>query len=1657
MTELTRIVIDGSEYQIALPNKSTDYIQGMIFEKGVPYELDMLRDMASRLKEGDLVLDVGANIGNHTLYLSAVSGCHVWAFEPNENLCHALQTSIEANDLSQRVKLHCKGVGSQPGRAHFSHFYQSNLGAQSIEVDSDADNPIDVVSLDDLEWSTGGVIKAIKIDVEGMELDVLHGAEQLILSQRPYLYVECQSYDQYQSVQSYLKKLGYEYMETFNATPTHLFLHHSLINPSSRVEHLVDKVQRLEYVLKPELAKTRKELNHANMKYRGASGNVKKMKELLDEKEAECKQVECEKDEAEKRLKGVVGAIGGVSLDELFPLENSSAQDEFGIKYLCEVVENLKAEKDKEIREAKKELKELNESLAKTAEKSSKLQRERQVMQGKFEEVSKDNDRKDRDIMLVVKEKENVERALSELSEKYHNASMHQIPALESKLADQEEGIFKLKQRIENLDMELAQATQESLKAQQNLSNLKSSLTYKAGLHLRAATYSVPDALKLPVRLWRLRQQAQQVRKATVEIGSSSVISEGGEQQITGTVETETGLAVTASRDLTKLITQPLVDKQAKKIRVACVMDDFTFGSYQPECDLHQLTPQNWSSELVAFQPELLFIESAWRGKDELWGSKVGHCSQELQGIVEWCRERGIPTVFWNKEDPVHFETFLNTARLFDFVFTTDLDCIHRYKAALGHDQIYFLPFACQPEVHNPVEKYQRKDAFCFAGAYYARYPERTRDLESFVKELPEYRPLEIYDRNYGKSDPNYQFPETYQPYIVGTLPFEEIDKAYKGYRYAINLNSIKQSQTMFARRVYELLGSNTLTVSNFSRGVRLMFGDLVVTSDSGSEVKRRLERLQATGSIERLRLAGVRKAMQEHTYTERFAYVLSKVCGQEVSTPMPSFKVLASASTVEDIRYLASHVERQAVVKVSLTVVLQGELTLAQAQAAVAATSCDVELRSADTLSHFNLSDLAGDASWIAGMVPQDHYGRHYLLDIALATRYSDAGIIGKAAYHCWQDGRCELRDADEAYRPANHLLARRSSISVSSAERISVQEWLESIETWSFESPGQLAIDAYNYCENGAEGDLDVVKQLVDDLPVEQGASLKKLVELAESVAPMESSSDDVLYLDGRELVSLLRGKPFNLHSGHEPRVEVELGDGAVKLSRNKALEFSLEGSVLEIGSELPDGKHEYVYAAKDIDCKELAGRLRDVPPATIPLHMEVEPGLNLSLVVLFLDAGKQRISHAILQPNRNHTVRLPEGTAFVRFGLRIYAGGRSRIERVLFGHIDLEPVNILGQSDVLLLTNHYPSYDDLYRNGFVHSRVQAYREQDVHVDVFRLRKGQPISWHEFQNVDVTTGSQEALRCMLASGAYRHILVHFLDQSMWEVLREFIDDICVTVWVHGAEVQPWWRRVYNYQSESDLAIAKKDSEVRVGFWKTVLSNMHSNLKLVFVSKYFAEEVMEDVGVRLPDSSYKIIHNPVDTELFSYQEKAVTQRKKVLSIRPYASRKYANDLSVDAVLILSREDFFNEMEFKFIGDGALFDDVLHPIKEFDNVSIERRFLSQIEIASIHKEYGVFLCPTRMDAQGVSKDEAMSSGLIPVTNAVTAIPEFVDDSCGVLAGAESAEEMARGIKEMVVDESIFKEKSKNAAMRARAQVSKKNVIVDEISIFSDKR
>lgn len=1241
-----------------------------------------------------------------------------------------------------------------------------------------------------------------------------------------------------------------------------------------------------------------------------------------------------------------------------------------------------------------------------------------------------------KDLKKIIQEKDEIININKKFSSSANSLITFNLDDIDLKIKEQEKLILNLKSenskiKKENISLinKLQKITAENISIKQQVINTRASLSFQLGYLLINDFKSIRGLLKLPNDLWAWRKEVLRRRK----------LVEYKENSLNAITEKSYHHAVKALGD-SKLvdfgvknnnIEDGLDNKQSnKKIssiacinKVACVMDEFTWGSYSSECNMLQLTPENWQSELDNFQPELLFIESAWRGKDELWGNKVGHTSQELQGIVAWCRTNNVPTVFWNKEDPVHFETFLNTAKLFDFVFTTDIDCIHRYKAALGHERVYLLPFACQPRVNNPIETYDRKDAFCFAGAYYVKYPERTRDLGNFVENLPEFRPLEIYDRNYGKSDPNYQFPSEYKPFIVGTLPFDQIDKAYKGYKYAINLNSIKQSQSMFARRVYELLASNTITVSNYSRGVRLLFGDLVITTDSGSEMVRQLQNVASDETRSRkLRLASLRKVMQEHTYAQRMAYIVSKVTGQEQHTSLPKIAVLAFVANQAELDTILRHYQTQNYKYAKLLIVAKKAW-----KGFDLATSPSIRIVALKELARQTIGNVLAGNDWVSFMVPQDYYGPNYLLDIALATRYSNSECIGKSAYYAWVNDAPVLQDAGTAYRPAKRLAVRSAAIQLQLVADTAMDEFLDGAVERYYINDNALAIDEFNYCRDGGARDLQAaVSACVNDLDdIHTGISIDDLLMRAERIAPAATGHDATPVLTGKQL------------------------EGYFAKAPSASIKLEVEYDHWRVQSSLPDGKHEYLYATTELGLDTLCATQH------FQFYFDVTPGLNIQLVVVFLDAQKQKISHAIKHPNRNQQVEIPVGTSSIRLGLRFYAGGSAEIKGLYLGHRKLQPSEMIGQAEHLVLTNHYPSYDDLYRNGFVHTRVRAYRERGVRCDVFRLRPDEAVSYHEFENVDVTTGGQEVLHKMLCSGQYKSVLVHFLDETMWQVLKRHIDRIKVVVWVHGAEIQPWHRRDFLYENEEQRTVAKMKSEKRMEFWRGLLQEIPGNLRLIFVSRYFAEEVMEDLGFRIPEDHYSIIHNPINTDLFSYQEKNIEQRKKILSIRPYASKVYANDLSVKAILELSKKPFFKDLEFRMIGDGPLFEETLAPLRGFENIYIERKFMTQREIALLHKEYGVFLCPSRMDTQGVSRDEAMSSGLVSITNSVGAIPEFIDENCAFLVNAEDYLGISNIIELLYFCPDIFKKISLNAGLRVRGQSGEERVISAEIKLLKD--
>ncbi|MCB0887537.1 MAG: glycosyltransferase family 4 protein [Propionibacteriaceae bacterium] len=347
-------------------------------------------------------------------------------------------------------------------------------------------------------------------------------------------------------------------------------------------------------------------------------------------------------------------------------------------------------------------------------------------------------------------------------------------------------------------------------------------------------------------------------------------------------------------------------------------------------------------------------------------------------------------------------------------------------------------------------------------------------------------------------------------------------------------------------------------------------------------------------------------------------------------------------------------------------------------------------------------------------------------------------------------------------------------------------------------------------------------------------------------------------------------------------------------------------------------------------------------------------------------------------------------------------------------------------------------------------------GYRERGHDVTVFVVHRNAETSYREYQGITVVTGSPAALQDLLDTGHFDHVLVHFLNRFMWQALGPVRGKIPITVFVHGFEVQPYWRREYAFRSRAEREAGVAASDLRMALWREVAASAADDVTYVFVSRDFRERVGEDfrsLGFDLPAESVRVVSNPVDTNLFSYEEKDPELRKKILLIRPFRSRTYANDLAAEAIVELSREPWFPELSFRIIGDGVLFDEVTEPLRGLPNVVLERRFLPQAEIAELHKEHGVFLVPTRHDTQGVSRDEAMSSGLVPVTSGLPVISEFLSDEEGYIAPPDDAQGLADAIRHLYHHPEAFVAKSRAAAARIRRTVASSIVIPQEIALF----
>lgn len=128
----------------------------------------------NNLRPGDLFVDVGANVGSYAIW-AAELGAEVIALEPAEDTFALLKENIALNGYA--IKAICAAAGASPGTARFTS------GQDCVNrLDSDGVAEVAVVTIDSIVGNR--TVAGIKLDVEGFEIDVLHGCEQALSEHR---------------------------------------------------------------------------------------------------------------------------------------------------------------------------------------------------------------------------------------------------------------------------------------------------------------------------------------------------------------------------------------------------------------------------------------------------------------------------------------------------------------------------------------------------------------------------------------------------------------------------------------------------------------------------------------------------------------------------------------------------------------------------------------------------------------------------------------------------------------------------------------------------------------------------------------------------------------------------------------------------------------------------------------------------------------------------------------------------------------------------------------------------------------------------------------------------------------------------------------------------------------------------------------------------------------------------------------------------------------------------------------------------------------------------------------------------------------------------------------------------------------------------------
>lgn len=192
-----------------LANENDTYVGRSLIKYGEfsQHEAELFAEL---LKPGDVVVEAGANIGALTVPLARLVGPHgrVLASEPQPVVFQMLCANLSLNGLTNVDGRNC-ALSSSRGEVRIPHYHYdkpANFGGLAL-ADDPGGTPVPIATVDEIFRYDR--LRLVKVDVEGMERDVLEGARETIQRHKPVLYVENDRLEKSEALIRFIMALGY--------------------------------------------------------------------------------------------------------------------------------------------------------------------------------------------------------------------------------------------------------------------------------------------------------------------------------------------------------------------------------------------------------------------------------------------------------------------------------------------------------------------------------------------------------------------------------------------------------------------------------------------------------------------------------------------------------------------------------------------------------------------------------------------------------------------------------------------------------------------------------------------------------------------------------------------------------------------------------------------------------------------------------------------------------------------------------------------------------------------------------------------------------------------------------------------------------------------------------------------------------------------------------------------------------------------------------------------------------------------------------------------------------------------------------------------------------------------------------------------------------